>query len=440
MRNWPILVLALALVAALGWGYTRHAEANRLALRSENSYQQAFHRLDQSLSNIEDALGSALAVTNPLAHRRLFSDLRVYAATAVESLAGLPLLNVKLERTEHFLNSVQDTAERLERHVERGGRVGEADRRLLRELHSQAAFLKGEMARLGTLASGGRIRWLDTERVTHAGADGNGTTPLLQRISALEQGMAPPPGEEGAEALAGDLKMRPKAPLGPPISEAQARDIAARFLDIPPAGPAASVTRADGPVPVWLVSYTKANNVPVTVVVSVEGGHVLQMLDGRPVGSPTLSREQAIARARDFLAKNGHRETVLYAYDDYADAGAMAVVTLVPVENGLAIYHQRMKVRLALDNGEVIGYDAREYWMNRWERRMPAPRLSASEAAARLAPGLVVEDQRLGVVDVDGAERLVYRFKARLEGMRYEVYVDALTGEEVRVQRLEAEA
>lgn len=447
MRNsWAILFLALALGGALFWGYHRNAEANRLALRAENTYQQAFNRLDFTVTNMEDTLAQLLATTSPKLQMRLLHDLRVYSVSAVESLANLPLTYVKMERTQKFLRDTEAAADAFAAQIDRGQKLSDQQWNQLKELHGQSAFLKKELQDLAALVAGGRIRLRDTERVTHAGVDGTAVTPVLQGISRLEMGMKPPPGEEGAEAPRPGPHMKPKADLGPKVTLEQARQIAARFPDLPPgttpqcADPDPARCRSDGNVPVYVFSLTKANNVPVTIAVSEEGGHVLEMLDGRPQGPPTLNREQAIARARAFAAKNGLPNVVELNYDEYGEEGSVAVVTLAPVENNLVIFHQRIKVRVARDNGEILGYDARDYWMNKRPRQFPPPRLDEAAAVRRLAPKLEPEQALLGVIDTDwDGEQLAWRVKARFDGNRFEVYINAQTGEEIKVLRLAAE-
>lgn len=431
---WPVALLGVALAGALAWGYTQNRARAQLAIRSENAYQQAFQRLEQSVVNIEESLGTAIVTRSVPLQRRTLSDLRVFSNTAVESMAGLPLLNVKLERTQKFLNDVFEAADIGLLQLDRNQPLTPEQKARLKELHKQARFLTGELTKLSGMLSTGRIRWADTERVTGASADGRGTTPILQGISGIEAGLRPPPGEERATQPEPGPNETPKSDLGPRITQAQAVAIASRFADLPPATRPQITGRAPGAVPLYFVSFTKTSGVPVTISVSEQGGHVFEMLDGRPVGPVKLNRNQVVARARQFLAKNGFPSVLETDYDEYEDAGGIAVVTFVPLEKGVALFPQKLKVRVARDNGEIIGYDGREYWVYRRARNLPQPRVTPAEAAEHLEPGVTVESVQLGVVGVErDREVLAYRLRARLDSTRYDIYVDALTGEEVRV-------
>lgn len=435
---WPVVVLGVALVAALAWGYNQNRARAQLAIRSENAYQQAFQRLEQAVVNMEESLSTALVARSVPLQRRTLGDLRVFSSTAVESLAGLPFLHVKLERTQKFLNDVSEVSEAGLVQLDRNQPLTPEQKARLRELHQQARFLNGELAKLSGLLASGRIRWADTERMTMASADGGGVTPILQGISGIEAGLRPPPGEETATQPQPGPHEKPKSDLGPRIGQDQALAIAARFADLPPATRPQLSGRADGALPVFLVSYTKTSGVPVTIAVTEQGGHVLQMLDGREVTQIKLGREQVVAKARQFLEKNGFPSLLETEYDEYGDAGGVAVVTFVPIQDGVALFPQRLKVRVARDNGEIVGFDGRDYWVYRRDRTLQRPKITADQAAEHLEPGVTVEDVQLGVVQADrDREVLAYRLRARLDDLRYDIYVDATTGEEVRVDRVD---
>lgn len=436
-RTWPILVIGLALVASLAWGFTQSRARAQLALRTENQYHQSLYRLHGSVVDLEESLGTLLATREPALALRELQELRVFANMAIESLAGLPLLTVSLERTQNFLNSVRNVAEEYAYQLYHGQGISDKQRGQLRELHDQALYLKAELGNLTqTFASQG-IRWSETENVTRMAADGNGTTPIVQGFGRLEDKFQAPPGEEGATVPGVGPLRRPKGDLGAPISQDQAVAAVTKFLDLPPAAPPQAGGKMEGHMPVYLVSATKTNGVAITAGVSELGGHVVWLLDGRPVPTAALGRDALIAQARAWMAKNGMGEFEPYLYEEGDENDNVAVLTMVPVRSGVWYFSERAKLRLAQDNGELLGYDALDYYANRHVRDLASAKLSPEEAAARVSPGIeVTQRPRLGVIDVfRGQEALVYEVQARLKDQPYQIYVDAVTGEEVRVLR-----
>ena len=87
---------------------------------------------------------------------------------------------------------------------------------------------------------------------------------------------------------------------------------------------------------------------------------------------------------------------------------------------------------MALDNGEVLGYDARGFLVNHRERSFGEPAIGEDEAISKAAEGLEVDGCRLAVIPTDAVEeKLCYELKCRADnGRNVLVYLNADTGRE----------
>ena len=100
------------------------------------------------------------------------------------------------------------------------------------------------------------------------------------------------------------------------------------------------------------------------------------------------------------------------------------------------MYTDLVKVKVALDNGEALGLEAKNYCLNHCKERNTS--LTMNRAAV---PTLV--DDRLDIVSVRGAlipldngeERLCYEAAAKYNDLYYFVYLDAVNGETVKIMR-----
>ena len=102
------------------------------------------------------------------------------------------------------------------------------------------------------------------------------------------------------------------------------------------------------------------------------------------------------------------------------------------------IYPDQAKVKVALDNGEVIGVDARQYLTHHRVRGLPAPKITEQQARAQLRPDLAVTRAQLALIpDLAGTgERLTYEFQGKLGEDVYLVYINAETGAEEQILQL----
>lgn len=107
-------------------------------------------------------------------------------------------------------------------------------------------------------------------------------------------------------------------------------------------------------------------------------------------------------------------------------------INLAPVENGVILYSDLIKVKVRERDSHVIGLDATHYAYNHRARKIPAPAISVEEATKTLSIPAVSEG-RLALIPLGGMrEVLTYEFECEQDGT-YFVYIDALSGEEANI-------
>lgn len=120
------------------------------------------------------------------------------------------------------------------------------------------------------------------------------------------------------------------------------------------------------------------------------------------------------------------------------EAENVAVIPFVAVVDGVRIYPDLVKVSVALDNGEVVGFEALGYLMSHHKRDLPEPKIDADEARSRVAAGLEVTGEvRLAVIPLETREEvLTWEVPTRLGDDRFLVYINAETGDEENILRI----
>ncbi|MDB4895093.1 MAG: hypothetical protein JWN15_1355 [Firmicutes bacterium] len=438
---WPYLLLSVALFGALGFGWSQTLQKNHLALDNENRYMSAFHKLKWTSENIEERMSRLVATTDPRLQESLLSDLRVYSGQAVEHMSILPLLTMNTPRLGHYLNTLQESTTNLHDKLNDGSRLSTADWQQVDMLRKQSVAFESELSNMLGLLGNHLVHWDDTVRATSPAQTGEFATPITRSVALLEQALPVPPGSANALAPdAGGVQTRPLTDPGPRVNEAQARDAVRRFSDTPLQGEP-QLTQTTDPqdqthqFSLYYFNATKASGTPATFGVSVHGGHVIFMMDGRAVNGRNLTEPQLTEKARALLSRWGYPAAERVSAVE--NEGTL-IMDFAPRENGAAVQTELIKVTLAEDNGELVGFDARNYWINHRPRTLPPATLSAAQARAHISPRLTVESEpSLSVVaDRRGNERLTWEVRSRLDDQHYQVFVDATTGEEVNILRV----
>ncbi|MBQ2582048.1 MAG: germination protein YpeB, partial [Ruminococcus sp.] len=94
-----------------------------------------------------------------------------------------------------------------------------------------------------------------------------------------------------------------------------------------------------------------------------------------------------------------------------------------------------VKVSVAMDNGEIVGYDARGFLVNHTKRSYPKKLFSNLRAQEKVSAQLEITGEQLCVIPTDSlGEKLCYEFKCKAKnGRNVLVYINAETGEEQQI-------
>lgn len=112
-------------------------------------------------------------------------------------------------------------------------------------------------------------------------------------------------------------------------------------------------------------------------------------------------------------------------------------INLAPVINGIIYYPDLIKVKVDMNTGLVVGYEAQSYYYNHVERQNLQVSIGATEARDLLDLTLNINSQKLCIMPLEyGGEVLAYEFECEYYGETYYVYINALNGKEERVLKI----
>lgn len=172
--------------------------------------------------------------------------------------------------------------------------------------------------------------------------------------------------------------------------------------------------------------------IPVYASMSRSGGMILNLTVAKVPGAVHLSEKEAERLAIDYAERLGYHDLVPVWYN--AASGA-AYVNLAPLSGDAVLYTDLVKVKVALDDGTIMGLEAMGYCTFHHDRNY-APRMSAAAAVSLVSPRLKVDSTRLCVVPDGEGETLCYEVAGTYKGLDYFVYLSALDGREVNVLRV----
>jgi spore germination protein len=169
--------------------------------------------------------------------------------------------------------------------------------------------------------------------------------------------------------------------------------------------------------------------------ITKKGGYPIWYILSRDVKKQAISLNEAGNKAIKFLGDNGFKDLDLFESTQYDNVG---VFTFVSKQDDIRIYPDSIKVKVALDNGQMIGFSAEDYLKSHHTRELPKAALSKEEARDKINPNLKIQETRLAVIVNDlNQEVLCHEFLGTMDDDTYRIYINADSGIEEKVDKLQ---
>ena len=115
----------------------------------------------------------------------------------------------------------------------------------------------------------------------------------------------------------------------------------------------------------------------------------------------------------------------------YLKENGFIIVNYAYMQNDVIMYADLIKVKIALDTGEVIGLETTGYLNNHYERDIPTKKISIESARKNLSTKAQIASEKLAMIPTEWkTEKFCYEFKGKIEDIDFIAYINAETGEE----------
>lgn len=429
MTVWIVTLSVVAALAAAGAIY-KTMESRKYQMAVESQYARAFHQINDDVRDIEVALEKGMLVTNPRQAVTLANEINAKAESAKACLGQLPLSDVQLENTSRFLSQVGDYTYTLSLKAFSDQPVTNDEYQVLRQLKDYSQELVSSLGNMQEQLYQGTMTMARLNNVVSAG---DSTMPSA--MGEMEKQFVDYPALVYDGPFSSHVQSRTPALTQnqPELSVEDAKTRVREFLG-DRAGVVEISSEKAGNMPTYsFVAYpdptdrSRAINIDVTKA----GGYVAWMLDSRPVTEQKLSMQEAKQMGRAFLSVKGYHN-LKDSYYEVLDN--VATINYATEQNGYIVYPDLIKVKVAMDTGEVLGVETTGYIMNHKTRSMQAAKISEEEARSKVSPALQVESVSLAVIPTEGGSEIeCYEVRGKADERNFLVYVNTQTGLEEKI-------
>lgn len=397
---------------------------------SQNTYNMAFYEVVDYVQNVETYLAKSLISSTPEHGAETLTNVWREANLAQAYLSQLPIESQELANTEKFLNQVSDYSYSLSRKNIYNESLSDEDLKNLKDLHNYSVELENTLNQLSDDINSGRIKWDElTNKGTIAFAQ-QVSTSSMDGFSNLEENFHQYSGLIYDGAFSEHLTNGEKKGLtGDDIDEETAKQKAIDFIgkdnvqNVENLGFSENAT-----IPEYNFSVKTNSEESISISISKKGGHIVYMNSNREVNAESISQEEANSKGKEFLNNHGimdMKETY------YLKQDGIVTINYAYVQNDVVVYSDLIKVKVALDNGEVLGIETTGYLNNHIKRDTSKIKISKESAKKTLNKDLQISSEGLAIIPTEfKTEILCYEFKGKVDNKEFLVYINAENGRE----------
>lgn len=432
------LVVTLIVVFSTTFAVLMTLERNDYRNYLQGEYSKNMYELITSVENIRVNLSKA-AVTGSREQKIVtFEEIFRHSATANDKLHSLPIAQQDIDATSEFMSQVGDFCYSLVRATTEGRNLTDKEYNNIDRLKNNSLVLQGDLNNALADINEGRVKWGEIRKKISGVFAKNNESTLDTQFQSIQKQIAEYP------ALIYDgpfsdnvLEIKPKVLSQKQVSLKEATELVNKAIGKDKISninnlPSDGKTR----IPAYRFNVTmkgrsEAESV-VTCEVSKNGGKIVYLLDNRLVDNPTMDMKKAIATGSKYLKSLGYKNMIStygLRYDN------TAVVNYIYKENNIAVYPDQIKLKIAMDDGSILGVESEKYLVAHDEnRKIAKPKISQKEAQSKVSKRLKISTVRLAIVPTEtNKEVLCYEFAGSYKNDKFIVYINAQTGFEQRI-------
>lgn len=407
-----VLLLVAGLSLTLGFFVERETHYQNIL---NANHAKAYYASLDAVSDIEMKLNKLTVASGSNVEKELLNDVWMNCEIAVVNLGELAGKNDEIEKVTKFVNQLGDYSYYLSSKLPEEP-IDENERELLNELYKITEELLKELIKAGESVNINEGLYV---KLDEAVATLKGVFDMFNNSIDYPEMIYDGPFSDGL------IQRDAKYLVGKDVVD---RERVEGYITSKLGFSASFLEEINGNIPSYVFTIEDVGS----VTISKQGCVPVQYASSRDVGEKAHSQEECIARAESFIAGLGFAGMRAVWASESED---LVYINLAYEENGVIYYPDLIKVKIAQDNMEIMGFDTTGFIYNHTERMAVEGVKDKSEV--KVSDKLSVTSIRLAVIPTEwNKEIATYEVAGTYEGKIYYVYVDAFSLEEVKVMRV----
>lgn len=422
------LSLAVAILGAttLGLGVAYGVTQDKVdayGTQLESVYQKNYYELVDNVNNADMEMSKLLNASSSTYQKKMLTEIADASKNMQNNIALLPLTGDDVLESVSFVNQLSGYTTILEEKLANGESLSQDDLATLQELHMALISMKDNLNRISMdMRNGYSILKASNEM----DGDLNSFTVDFNQIKANDVDY--PTMIYDGPFSDSVVNQKVKGLSGKEITEEEAGEVLGKVFK--------NISyykyngRTEGKFQTYNFDVITSDNQELYAQVTIQGGHLLTVSGQNVSDVKNIDMATGEKIAKEF-AKSNDIENPEIVWSE--ELNNQAYFNIAPKENGIILYPDLVKVKVDLEYGNVIGYDAISYYTNHTNRTLG----SASDVSVSIPSGFKIVTKRLVLAPLDyNREVLCYEYQCEKEGITYYFYFNAKTGVEENILKV----
>ncbi len=385
----------------------------------ENVYEKNFYNLLNSVNTAENDLSKVLASQSGDYQAKMLDSVAKASNEAQISVASLPLTQSNIYDTVKMVNQIYGYTSSLSEKVAKGESLTESEISTLEDVYQNILILKNELNNFARKLDKG-YSILD-ESVYND----DGTTNFTQIFTQMTDLDVKYPtmiydGPFSDSVVNSEIK----GLSGASVSEEKAKEkINTQFKNLVELN---YEEMTNGRFVTYNFRAINSDAETLYMQVTKIGGNILTVSGAGRAGEASIDKVQAEKLAIEFAKNNGvENAKVVWSDQLYEDL----YLNIAPVQNGIILYPDLVKVKINLVTGTVVGYDATSYFTNHTERTLNQGAITQEDAESKVSSAFTIVQTRKALTPLDyNREVVCYEVEATKDENTYYFYFNVENG------------
>lgn len=427
------LTIATSILGAttlgLGIAYgVAQSQVSDYSMQLENVYKRNYYELVDTINTADMNMSKLLVSNNNTYKAKMLTSLSQSAKQMQDSMASLPLNGEGVSDSVRFVNQMSGYTQVLEEKMAKGGTLSEADLNTLSQMHDSLTEMKRYFNQMSQ-------RMFDEGySIIRASSNMEGDTDefSIEFVQMKSSGTEYPTMIYDGPFSDSIVNQKIKGLNGVAVSKDEAyQKIDKLFKNVSNIKYEGEST---GKFETYNYNMEDSDGQAVYVQITKLGGHVLTVSGNVESEEKNISFDKAKKIALDFAKENGVKDAEV-VWSEELDS--QCYFNIAPKQNGVILYPDLVKVKVDMQYGTVIGYEAMSYWTNHTSRQLGKAQITSDEAKQNISKSFNIKNERLVLAPLDyNREALCYEFECERDGATYYIYINAQTNVEENILKV----